>query len=308
MVETEEVPPRMKVWLEAARPRTLALAVAGIGLGILLAAAHGAHRWSVAFLALLTAILLQILSNLANDYGDAIHGADSVARRGPRRAVHSGMISRSEMKQAITLVAGLAAISGVLLVLSAFGWDGLLLVGLFLLLGALAIWAAISYTASSRPYGYAGLGDLAVFIFFGPIATAGAYFLQREVLPPTVLLPAISVGLFSVTVLNINNIRDLKSDRAAGKQSLPVRLGPRRARLYHWLLLLGGLLAAVAYVLLNYHSPWQWLFLAVSPLLLQNGLAVSRIQDPARLDPLLKQMSLTTLLFVATFGTGHLLA
>jgi len=175
-------------------------------------------------------------------------------------------------------------------------------------LGAAAVWAAIAYTASSRPYGYVGLGDLFVFIFFGWVSVLGSYFLQTHALPWPVLLPATSVGLFSVAVLNVNNIRDMRSDREAGKYSVPVRLGPRRARLYHWALLLSGLLGALLYVLLTYHSPWQFLFLLSAPLLLRNGVLVWRGQSAAELDPLLKQMSLTTLVFVISFGAGQILA
>lgn len=296
------------VWVEAARPRTLALAVATVGLGLALAWSDGFHKLPVVLLTLLTAILLQILSNLANDYGDSLHGADSVERLGPRRAVQSGRVTREAMRRAVVLLVLLSMVTGLATVWLAFGASGLYLVLLFLLLGAAAIWAAIAYTASNRPYGYAGLGDLAVFLFFGVVAVAGAYFLLAHRLPPVILLPAVSGGLFSVGVLNINNIRDVDSDRRAGKYTIPVRLGPRRARVYHWLLLGGGFAAALLYVLLTYHSPWQLLFLVTAPLFLRNGLAVWRSHTPAELDPLLKQMSLSTLLFVITFALGHLLA
>ena len=298
----------LEPWIVATRPRTLALAVAGIALGLFLAAADGELNGWVASFTLLTAILLQILSNLANDYGDSLHGADSLTRAGPQRAVQSGKITREAMRRAIGLVAGLAMVSGLALVWLAFGRAAIWLVLLFLVLGAAAVWAAIAYTASSRPYGYVGLGDLFVFIFFGWVSVLGSYFLQTHALPWPVLLPATSVGLFSVAVLNVNNIRDMRSDREAGKYSVPVRLGPRRARLYHWALLLSGLLGALLYVLLTYHSPWQFLFLLSAPLLLRNGVLVWRGQSAAELDPLLKQMSLTTLVFVISFGAGQILA
>ncbi|HSM58177.1 MAG TPA: 1,4-dihydroxy-2-naphthoate polyprenyltransferase [Candidatus Sulfomarinibacteraceae bacterium] len=297
----------LKVWLAAARPRTLALAVAGTGLGLFLAAADGSFHGLLAALTVLTAVLLQVLSNLANDYGDSLHGADSKQRVGPRRAVQSGLISRRTMRQAIAGVVTLTIISGLAMVWLAFGAQAILLALLFLLLGAAAIWAAIAYTASSRPYGYAGLGDLFVFIFFGLVAVAGSYFLQRQALPLDVLLPATSCGLFAVGVLNVNNIRDRESDRQAGKFSIPVRVGLQRARLYHWVLLLGGLGAALLYVALNFRSPWQLLFLLSAPLFVANGAAVARRSDAALLDPMLKQLSMSTLLFVLTFGLGQLL-
>lgn len=296
------------VWVEAARPRTLALALGTIGLGLLLAWSDGYRNVPVALLALLTATLLQILSNLANDYGDSLHGADSGLRAGPQRAVQSGRITRQSMRRAVIFLVVLSMLSGLLMVWLAFGAGGIYLLLLFLVLGAAAIWAAIAYTASNRPYGYAGFGDLFVFLFFGLVAVGGAYFLLAQRLPPAILLPAISGGLLSVGVLNINNIRDVESDRQAGKFSIPVRIGPRRARLYHWFLLTGGFGAALLYVVLTYHSPWQLLFLLTAPLFFRNGLAVWRRHTPEELDPLLKQMSLSTLLFVVTFGLGHLLA
>lgn len=295
-----------QAWLQAARPRTLTLALAGIALGLFLAAAQGPLRWGPAVLTIVTALLLQILSNLANDYGDSLHGADSAERSGPLRAVQSGAISAAQMRRAVALTALLAVVSGLALLWLAFGVQGLWLALLFALLGAAAVWAAVAYTASSNPYGYRGLGDLFVFIFFGLVAVAGSYFLQTQTLPALVLLPATSCGLFSVAVLNVNNIRDIESDHRAGKITIPVRLGPQRARIYHWALLLGGLGAALVYVVATYRSPWQFLFLLSAPLIIRNGLAVWRAQTPAELDPLLKQMSLTTLVFVVLFGVGGL--
>lgn len=296
-----------RVWLEAARPRTLALAVASVGLGLFLAEARSGVSWLPALLTLLTAILLQTLSNLANDYGDSLHGADSSQRSGPRRAVQSGHIQPQTMRRAVALMALLSMVSGLALVWLAFGAEAIWLVLLFLALGAAAIWAAVAYTASRRPYGYLGLGDVFVFLFFGWVAVAGTYFLHARELPADVLLPATSCGLFAVAVLNVNNIRDIESDRRAGKRSIPVRLGPRRARLYHWALLVLGLASALLYVISNYRSPWQLLFLLAAPLVLKNGQAVWRSRSAPELDPLLKQMSITTLIFALTFGLGQFL-
>ena len=295
------------IWLLAARPRTLALAFAGVGMGIFLAGSSGAFDLAIAVLTLLTASLLQILSNLANDYGDTVHGADHAQRSGPSRAVQSGRVSAQEMRRAIMVVAGSCALSGILLLWLALGMDGLLILAAFLLIGALALWAAMSYTAGRLPYGYAGLGDLAVLVFFGWVGVLGSYYLQALNLWVALLLPATSCGLFAVAVLNVNNVRDIDSDRLAGKRSIPVRVGLRRARFYHWLLLLGGFLAAVTYVVIDYRSPWQLLFLVSAPLFIQNGRAVSR-QSPAELNPYLGQLSLATLLFVICFGVGQLLA
>jgi 1,4-dihydroxy-2-naphthoate octaprenyltransferase len=295
------------IWLQAARPRTLTLAVAGVAMGIFLAGSDGAFDLTIAVLTLLTASLLQILSNLANDYGDTVHGADHAQRSGPSRAVQSGQVSAQSMRRAILVVAASCGLSGILLLWLALGVDGLLIMAGFLLLGALAIWAAISYTAGRLPYGYVGLGDLAVLLFFGWVGVLGSYYLQALELPAVLLLPATSCGFFAVAVLNVNNIRDIDSDRMAGKKSIPVRIGLRRARIYHWLLLLGGFAAALMYVVIDYHSPWQLLFLASAPLFVQNGRAVSSLST-SELNPYLGRLSLATLLFVICFGIGQLLA
>jgi 1,4-dihydroxy-2-naphthoate octaprenyltransferase len=297
----------LKVWLLAARPRTLILAISCTGTGLFLAAADDAFDGNVAGLTLLTAALLQVLSNLANDYGDTMHGADHGLRSGPSRAVQSGRVSAGQMRAAIVIVAAAATASGLSLLWLALGIGGLMVTVFFVLLGALAIWAAIAYTAGSLPYGYAGLGDAAVLVFFGWVGVLGSYFLQTRELSVILILPATSSGLFAVGVLNVNNIRDIESDRKAGKKSVPVRLGLHRARRYHWGLLLGGFAAATLFVISEYRSPWQLIFLASLPLLLQNGRAVSR-RAPEALDPYLGQLSISTLAFALLFGFGQLLA
>lgn len=276
-------------------------------MGGFLAASRHEFNGAVIGLAALTTVLLQVLSNLANDYGDSQNGADSVHREGPQRAVQSGAISPAAMKQGMYVFGVLSLASGLLLLWVALGASGLWLFMGFLLLGLGAIWAAINYTAGARPYGYAGLGDVSVFLFFGLVGVCGSYFLQTRELPYEVLLPAISLGCFSTAVLNVNNIRDMRSDELAGKITIPVRLGARRARVYHWLLLLLGLGAAVVYVLQHYCSPWQWLFVGAVPLLLFNGVQVWKRQQSMQLDPLLKQMAMSTLLFVLLFGIGQML-
>lgn len=295
-----------QTWLLAARPRTLLLAVANISMGLFLALSRQEADVAVGIFCLLTAVLLQILSNLANDYGDSLHGADSpdAERRGPKRAVQSGLISASEMRRAVRALAILAVMSGLGLIILAFGLERLLVSLLFIALGGAAVWAAIAYTATQNPYGYAGLGDVMVFVFFGLVAVLGTYYLQAKTLTWDLLWPATASGLFSVAVLNVNNIRDLKSDKKAGKYSIPVRIGPRNARLYHLALLSAGTLAAVIYVATNYATPWQFLFLLAVPLLVINGVKVWQGEQPAALDPLLKQMSISTLVFTFLFGLG----
>lgn len=299
-------PTTLQTWIIAMRPRTLPLALSCIAMGGFLAAAAGQFSGPITFLCAFTTLLLQILSNLANDYGDSVHGADSTERAGPTRAVQSGRISQQAMRQAIIATALLSVASGVMLIWLALGVERLLLALAFGLLGGAAIWASITYTAGNRPYGYVGLGDLSVLIFFGWLGVVGTYFLQTQTLSSLVWLPATSCGLLAVAVLNINNVRDLESDRKAGKRSIPVRIGRAEAARYHWALLGMGLLCAIVYILLTYRSPWQFLFLLTVPLLVRSGQAVQHTPSE-KLDPALKRMALTSLLFVLLFGAGQLL-
>ncbi|MDZ4714553.1 MAG: 1,4-dihydroxy-2-naphthoate polyprenyltransferase [Cytophagales bacterium] len=293
-------------WLVAFRLRTLPLSLASIGMGGFLAASRGRFDVLVFTLCCLTTVFLQILSNLANDYGDTVHGADHEGRTGPRRTVQSGAIPLGTMRRAMLLFVVLSFASGVSLLLAAFGLDFRLL-SIFLGLGLLAIAAAVTYTAGSKPYGYAGLGDVSVLVFFGFIGVTGSLFLFIKEIAWWSLLPAIACGFFSMGVLNINNIRDMESDRLAGKYSIPVRVGRKWAGYYHWLLSLGGMLAAVLYTGIHFQSVYQFLFLLSMPLFLAIGVAVN--QKPAsQLDPYLKRMAMATLLFVLLFGVGQLIS
>jgi 1,4-dihydroxy-2-naphthoate octaprenyltransferase len=210
------------------------------------------------------------------------------------------------MKRTIGVFAVLSVISGLSALWLTFGSGALSLFVLFVLLGAAAMAAAITYTAGWKPYGYAGLGDLAVLIFFGWVGVIGSFYLQAQRFDWPLLLPATSSGLLTVAVLNVNNIRDIESDRSAGKLSLPVRLGPHRARLYHWGLLIIAFLCASVFVLLEFRGYGQFLFLVLLPLIWRNGISVYRT-PASQLDPMLRQTSLLTLLFVLTFGVGQLI-
>ncbi|MFD1188242.1 1,4-dihydroxy-2-naphthoate polyprenyltransferase [Pontibacter rugosus] len=300
-------PGLVKAWISAFRPRTLPLALSCIGMGAFMAAANGYFSAVVVALCVLTTLFLQILSNLANDYGDSKNGADSVHREGPMRAVQAGHIQAEQMKKGMLVFSLLSLLSGLLLLWVAFGTEGLMLFLVFLGLGLASIWAAINYTAGDKPYGYAGLGDIFVFVFFGLVGVLGTYFLQAQELQSLVILPALVCGFFSTAVLNVNNIRDINSDKLAGKRSVPVRLGQKKARVYHLMLLFGGVLSAFAYVLFNYESPWQFLFVLALPLVLVNGVNVWQKQTSKELDPYLKQMAMTTLLFVLLFGIGQVI-
>jgi 1,4-dihydroxy-2-naphthoate octaprenyltransferase len=298
----------IKDWISAFRLRTLPLALASIALGGFLAAVEHKFRLSVFLLSALTTILLQILSNLANDYGDAIHGADLAesGRKGPQRAVSSGVISASSMLKALVVFAIMSFVAGTTLLLIAFDQIDFQFL-IFIILGLLAIAAAIKYTAGSNPYGYAGLGDVSVLLFFGLIGVLGSSYLHANSIQLTHILPALSCGFFATAVLNVNNIRDIDSDLKAGKLSIPVRIGRKNALIYHAFLLTSGVVCAVVYVMLTYKSPINWLFLVSIPLMNVNLRAVMQKTVPAELDPYLKQMALTTLLFVVSFGLGQIL-
>jgi 1,4-dihydroxy-2-naphthoate octaprenyltransferase len=295
----------MKVWIEAFRLRTLPLSLSCIGMGGFLAATQNKFNGLIFFLCCSTTIFLQILSNLSNDYGDTVNGADHAERKGPKRAVQTGAISQGQMKAAIFIFIVLCLISGVSLLYTSFG-NELKSFLIFFGLGLLSILAAIAYTIGRKPYGYIGLGDLSVLIFFGLVGVLGSQYLFTKEFSLPLALPALSCGFFSIAVLNINNIRDIDSDRMAGKFSIPVRIGKEKASQYHWALLIGGILSAFVFVLMNYKSPMQFLFLLASPLLFINGKKVSSLPSE-QLDPLLKQMALSTLLFVLLFGVGNLL-
>lgn len=296
----------VKVWLQAFRLRTLPLAISCIAMGGFLAASANAFRWDIFVLCIATTIFLQILSNLANDYGDSIHGADNVTRRGPSRSVQSGAISSRRMKVAVIFFVILCLCSGISLLLVSLGmnWNAILF---FFGLGVLCILAAIAYTVGKKPYGYFGLGDFSVLVFFGLVGVMGSYYLFTQRISWREMLPALSCGFFSIGVLNVNNIRDIESDRKAGKFSIPVRIGREKAILYHWLLLFSGLLSASVYNVLTFQSPWQFLFLVSAPLFARNGIAVGR-KPSHELDPYLKQMAISTLIFVLLFGMGLILS
>lgn len=286
-------------WIKALRLRTLPLAVACISMGAFLAAEAGKFDAVIFLLCCLTTLLLQILSNLSNDYGDTIHGADHAGRKGPMRMVQSGAISPQKMQAAIVFVGVLCLFSGLALLWLALGNDWQLWC-IFLGIGLLCIAAALAYTLGKRPYGYAGLGDLSVFIFFGLVAVMGTYFLLAKSWDWIIVFPSLSCGLFSAGVLNINNLRDLESDKAAGKNTIPVRYGKTVGTLYHAVLLTLGFLSAIAFTLLHFHSLFQCLFLLTLPLFAVNVISVRGHS----IDPLLKQLAFSTLLFVLLFGIG----
>lgn len=296
---------KTQAWIHAFRLRTLPLALSSIIMGAFLAFFDGGFSWAVSLLAGLTTLFLQILSNLANDYGDSKHGVDNLERQGPERAVQSGVISAKEMKRAVILCSMFAFASGVLLLIFGLG-NALLSLKfiLFLIIGVAAILSAIKYTIGKNPYGYSGFGDLFVFLFFGLAGVLGTYFLNTGQLRWDILLPAVSLGLLSAGVLNLNNLRDAENDRKSGKHTLVVKMGSRRGKIYHSVLLATALLSALLFTLLNFSVAWQFIYILTFPLFIRNIQVVFSNKTPKELDPFLKQLAISTLLFTISFGIG----
>ena len=223
-------------WINAARLRTLPLSISGIIVGTTIAAEQGYFNIAIFSLALGTTLGLQILSNFANDYGDGVKGTDNEDRVGPARAIQSGLISHKEMKLGIVATAVATLIIALLLIYAAFGNENFLYTIIFFVLGIAAIVAAIKYTVGDKAYGYRGLGDLYVFLFFGLVAVYGSYFLYAHKLNYIALLPACGIGFLSAGVLNLNNMRDRVSDEKAGKNTLVVKMGAKNAKNYHYII------------------------------------------------------------------------
>jgi 1,4-dihydroxy-2-naphthoate octaprenyltransferase len=265
---------RARVWLEAARPRTLVAGAVPVAVGTATAPRLIAWRF---FAALTVSLALQVAANYANDLFDALKGVDTPERAGPRRAVASGLATQAQMKVAIGLALGVAAAAGAALA-AAVAWT---LLGV----GIACMAAALTYSGGRRPYGSAGLGELFVFVFFGVVATAGSAFVQTERLSAVALAASVPVGLLAVAILVVNNLRDVDTDRRAGKRTLAVRLGAERSRkLYR--ALLGGSLAAIVGVAVVDRSPWPLLALGAAVAARRPWALVSSLERAALLEAL----------------------
>lgn len=285
---------KIKAWISAARLRTLPLSVSGILVGSFYAFAQGHTNWAILGLSLLTTLGLQVLSNFANDYGDGVKGTDNENRIGPQRALQSGAITAPEMKRGIIITSVLTLLSAVLLIYVSFGSENFVYSLIFFFLGLAAIAAAIKYTVGASAYGYRGLGDLFVFIFFGLVSVIGCYFLYAKSVDKLLFLPAVSIGLLSVAVLNLNNMRDVVSDALSGKNTLVVKMGSSRAKAYHFIIILTALALTAIFAILYPFELRQYIFvIAYIPLLLHLK-TVANNKEPRDLDPELKKVALST--------------
>ncbi|MDE5422201.1 1,4-dihydroxy-2-naphthoate polyprenyltransferase [Ancylomarina sp. DW003] len=298
---------KTKAWIHAFRLRTLPLALSSILLGSFLAASHDKFNSSIFILAITTTLFLQILSNLANDLGDSISGADNENRIGPERAVQSGDISKKEMKNMLFVFIVLSLISGVFLIYEAARIITMRDAIVIFTIGILAILAAVNYTIGKNPYGYMGFGDLFVFIFFGLVGVIGSYFLHTGSIVWDVFLPASSVGFLSAGVLNLNNMRDIENDAQTGKRTLVVKIGSKNAKKYHLIILSFAMFFACVYSIYNFDSPYQFIYLFSFPLILRNISVVMKNSNPQDLDPELKKLALSCFFFSLSFGIGTLL-
>lgn len=297
----------IKSWLKAARLRTLPLSLSGIILGSFLAYSHGYINFLILFLAILTTVGFQVISNFANDYGDGVKGTDNEDRIGPQRTLQSGEITPSQMLKAIKITGLITFIIALLLIYIAFGKENIFYSILFFLLGLGSIVAAVKYTMGKNAYGYSGFGDVFVFLFFGLLSVCGTYFLYTHKLDYTIFFPAFSIGLLSVGVLNLNNMRDRVSDKKSGKNTLVVKIGEEFAKYYHYYLLIASFLFAILYTLLHFNSSWQFLFIFAFILIFKHLLVVFKNSEPKELDPELKKLAISTFLFAVLFGLGLVL-
>lgn len=293
------------IWVEATRPKTLLLAFSSILTGTALAYQQQYFDAWVAILSLVTATLLQITANLANDYGDYINGCDTKERQGPIRGIQLGNMTLLQLRIAIILVTVASVLSGVALIIRA-SQDYQDIVA-FIFLGLVAIIAAITYTVGRRPYGYMGFGDISVFIFFGFLAVGGSFYLQAHSLDSSLVLPAAMAGLLSSAVLNINNLRDMEQDKQVGKNTLIVRIGERAGKIYHACLITAAIICASLFALMYFKHWYSFLFVLVIPFFIWHIVSVFKSKTPRELNPLLGHMAKLTLLFNITFSLGLIL-
>jgi len=297
----------MKHWVQAARLRTLPLSLSGIVLGSFLAAKYNAFDSVICVLALLTTIGFQVLSNFANDYGDGVKGTDNENRVGPERALQSGTISPKQMLRGIYITVFITLVVALLLIYTSFGVENFTYSLLFFVLGIASIIAAMKYTMGKRAYGYSGLGDIFVFAFFGLLSVVGSLFLYTKELEITAFLPAFTIGFLSAGVLNLNNMRDRASDILANKNTLVVKIGAVQAKKYHYSLLTLAFVSALVYVVSDFKSPYQLLFLIAFVPITKHFLVVFKNTEAKDLDPELKKLALSTFLFALLFGLGQIL-
>lgn len=300
-------PSLFRIWISAARLRTLPLSLAGIIVGNALAIQQTNFSWTLFGSTLLTAIAFQVLSNFANDYGDGIKGTDNENRIGPKRVLQQKLLTTKALFRGIILTALIGLGLATLTIVLAFGVEEIKTSLVFLGLALAAITAAFKYTAGKGAYGYRALGDVFVFLFFGLLAVCGAYFLQTKVLSTAVWWFALAVGCFSVGVLNLNNMRDLQNDSAVGKKTIATILGLQSAKKYHAIVILIGIVGLCIGLVQMAQQIWHYLpILVLLPLSIQLVKTI-RIKNNIDFDALLKPLALITFLLSLILFTTQIL-
>ena len=294
---------KFKIWLQASRLRTLPLSLSGIIVGNGLAYESDGFSLVILVLSLATTIAFQVLSNFANDYGDGVKGTDNESRIGPARVLQQGLLTRAQLKKGIQICAAVSLVFAFALIYVAFGTSDLLYSLIFIILGIASVVAAIKYTVGSNAYGYRALGDLFVFLFFGGVSVLGSYFLQAQEFQIDLILPATALGLLSVGVLNLNNMRDIHTDKEVNKITMAVLLGASLSKAYHAFLLIGAVLTTVFYVKMDI-QPTYLFMIAVLPMMIHLR-RVLGYTDPKEFDPELKRLALCTFLFAILFAIGQ---
>lgn len=291
--------------IRSMRLRTLPLSTAGIVLGIMLACAGHSVPWYVILLTVLTTISLQILSNMSNELGDWLSGVDGNGREGPKYGIEGGGLTEDEMRSCIRIMVPVCCIFGLGMIRASFGTILCLESECLVALGAAAIWAAMHYTLGNKPYGYRGLGDVFVFIFFGLVPVAGGYYVCTHHIEPLTLLPGTAIGLFSVGVLNVNNIRDMKSDEGT-RVTIPLKLGEHRAKIYHTILISSGWILMILFTVITSQRWLAYLYILTIPLYIKHLTGVWK-RSGRELDPMLPMLVISTFIFALLAGTGHIL-
>lgn len=297
----------IKPWLQAARLRTLPLSISGILVGSAVAAYQDYFTIGVFIGCIITTIGLQVLSNFANDYGDGVKGTDNEDRIGPKRAIQSGAITPKQMKLAMVVTGVITFVVALGTIYIAFGSEQFGLALLFVGLGVASIVAAIKYTVGKSAYGYSGFGDVFVFLFFGLLSVMGSYFLYTKMIYIPLWLPAISVGLLSTAVLNLNNMRDHINDKASSKNTLVVKWGLEKAKKYHRAILVTAMLCMVGFTFWNGYQISHWIYLLLFQPLLKHLKFVRENKEEVAFDPELKKVALSTFFLSLLFGIGLLI-
>lgn len=295
---------KVSTWIKAARLRTLPLSFSGIIAGSSLAYQQGYFQTELLVFALITTLLFQVLSNFANDYGDGIKGTDNDDRVGPKRVLQSRLVTREALKKAMILTAIFALVSSSTLIYLAF--DSLIYILVFIVLALLSIWAAIAYTVGDKSYGYKGLGDVFVFVFFGLLAVLGTVFLYTKSLNIDFLLVGLTIGMMATAVLNLNNMRDIENDKQSGKNTLVVTFGLNWAKNYQFILIVLPSISALVYTLLHFTSYREFLHLLAFLPLIKHLKFVKGVKDPRNFDPELKKIALHTFLWSILFTLSYL--